>query len=115
MAESVTAAPPRERALEQPKPEVAADASAPMDRMHKLVNVLGISLPLLGLIAAIVLLWDRGVGLAALAILAVGYVLTGIGVTVGYHACSPTAPSRRIPPSATRSPSSARWGSRVTS
>jgi stearoyl-CoA desaturase (delta-9 desaturase) len=56
-----------------------------MNRTHKLVNLLGIGLPLLGLLAAVVLLWNRGVGVTALAILAVGYVLTGIGITVGYH------------------------------
>ena len=56
-----------------------------MNRTHKLVNLLGIGLPVLGLLAAVVLLWNRGVGVTALAILAVGYVLTGIGITVGYH------------------------------
>jgi stearoyl-CoA desaturase (delta-9 desaturase) len=54
-------------------------------RLHKLVNVLGIGLPLLGLVVAVVLLWNHGVGVEALAILAVGYVLTGLGITVGYH------------------------------
>jgi stearoyl-CoA desaturase (delta-9 desaturase) len=49
------------------------------------INLLGIGLPLVGLIAAVALLWDHGVGFAALAILAVGYVLTGVGITVGYH------------------------------
>jgi stearoyl-CoA desaturase (delta-9 desaturase) len=34
---------------------------------------------------AVVLLWDRMVGPTELAILAVGYVLTGIGITVGFH------------------------------
>jgi len=56
-----------------------------MNRTHKLVNLLGIGLPVVGLIAAVTLLWNHGVGLTALAILAVGYVLTGIGITVGYH------------------------------
>jgi stearoyl-CoA desaturase (delta-9 desaturase) len=56
-----------------------------MSRTHKLINLLGVSLPVAGLAAAIVLLWGRGVGVTAIAILAVGYLLTGIGITVGYH------------------------------
>jgi stearoyl-CoA desaturase (delta-9 desaturase) len=56
-----------------------------MSRTYKLVNLLGIGLPAVGLIAAVALLWNHGVGPVALAILAVGYVLTGVGITVGYH------------------------------
>jgi stearoyl-CoA desaturase (delta-9 desaturase) len=49
------------------------------------INLLGIGLPLVGLVVAVALLWNHGVGVAALGILAVGYVLTGVGITVGYH------------------------------
>jgi stearoyl-CoA desaturase (delta-9 desaturase) len=56
-----------------------------MSRTHKLINLLGVSLPVVGLAIAIVLLWGRGVGVTAIAILVVGYLLTGIGITVGYH------------------------------
>ena len=56
-----------------------------MTRTHKLVNLAGIVLPLVGLIVAVVVLWERMVGPTELAILAVGYVLTGAGITVGYH------------------------------
>jgi len=56
-----------------------------MNRTHKLVNLMGIGLPVVGLVAAVTLLWNHGVGVAALMILVVGYVLTGIGITVGYH------------------------------
>jgi len=56
-----------------------------MSRTHKLINLLGVSLPIAGLAIAIVLLWGRGVGVTAIAILVVGYLLTGIGITVGYH------------------------------
>jgi stearoyl-CoA desaturase (delta-9 desaturase) len=51
----------------------------------KAINLLGIGLPVVGLVAAIALLWNRGVGPSALGILAVGYLLTGVGITVGYH------------------------------
>ena len=58
---------------------------APMSRTHKLINLAGIALPLAGVVLAIGLLWNRFVGLEELAILAVGYVLTGLGITVGFH------------------------------
>src|SRR6476620_10579177 len=56
-----------------------------MSLSHKLSNLLGITAPLVGLALAVVLLWDRMVGPTELAILAVGYVLTGVGITVGFH------------------------------
>jgi stearoyl-CoA desaturase (Delta-9 desaturase) len=56
-----------------------------LSRAHKISNLLGIVLPLLALLLAIALLWDRMVGPTELAILGVGYVLTGVGITVGFH------------------------------
>jgi stearoyl-CoA desaturase (Delta-9 desaturase) len=56
-----------------------------MNRAHKLGNLVGVVLPFLGLIAAIGLLWHTWVGWTDLTLLAVGYVLTGVGVTVGYQ------------------------------
>jgi stearoyl-CoA desaturase (Delta-9 desaturase) len=56
-----------------------------MNRAHKLGNLVGVVLPFVGLIAAIGLLWHTWVGWTDLTLLAVGYVLTGVGVTVGYH------------------------------
>jgi stearoyl-CoA desaturase (delta-9 desaturase) len=43
--------------------------------------------PFAGLIAAIWLLWGRGVGLADLGLAALFYLITGFGVTVGFHRC----------------------------
>jgi stearoyl-CoA desaturase (delta-9 desaturase) len=54
-------------------------------RTHKVINLLGIGLPFVALALAIALFWDRFVGPTELAMLAVGYILTGLGVTVGYH------------------------------
>jgi stearoyl-CoA desaturase (Delta-9 desaturase) len=54
-------------------------------RAHKLANLLGVTLPFVGLIAAIGLLWNTWVGWTDIGLLAAGYVLTGVGVTVGYH------------------------------
>ena len=50
-----------------------------------LANLIGIVLPPVGLVVAIVLLWNRMVGPVELAILAAGYLLAGVGITVGYH------------------------------
>src|SRR5438874_2542070 len=56
-----------------------------MSVARRVGNLLGTILPLAGLLVAIVLLWDRMVGVRELTILLVGYLLAGLGVTVGYH------------------------------
>src|SRR3984957_14311974 len=50
-----------------------------------MANLTGVVLPFVGVIAAIVLLWNRAVNLADLGILVVSYLVTAIGVTVGFH------------------------------
>ena len=56
-----------------------------MTRAQQIGNILGVFLPVCGLALAVVLLWNRFVGPEALGVMAVMYVLTGIGVTVGLH------------------------------
>jgi stearoyl-CoA desaturase (Delta-9 desaturase) len=56
-----------------------------VSRAHKIGNLFGIALPFVGLVVAIVVLWGRGVGTTELVLLAAGYLLTGIGITVGFH------------------------------
>src|SRR5881227_2687139 len=56
-----------------------------MSRAHKIVNLVGVPMPLIGLVVAIALLWNRAVGPLELALLVTLYVLTAIGVTLGYH------------------------------
>jgi stearoyl-CoA desaturase (delta-9 desaturase) len=56
-----------------------------MTRAERTANLIGVVVPFLGLIAAVVLLWNRAVDWTDLAILAVTYLLFGFGVTVGYH------------------------------
>src|SRR5689334_13224380 len=56
-----------------------------MSRAHRLTNLAGVFLPFAGFVLAVVLLWDRWVNWSALAVLAVMYVLTGLGVTLGFH------------------------------
>ncbi len=56
-----------------------------MSRAHKIANLVGVSIPPIGLIAAIVLLWNRAVGPLELALMVSLYVVTCLGVTLGYH------------------------------
>jgi stearoyl-CoA desaturase (delta-9 desaturase) len=56
-----------------------------MSRLEKRVNLVAVVLPFAAFIAAIVLLWNSAVSATDLGIMAVMYVLSGIGVTVGFH------------------------------
>jgi stearoyl-CoA desaturase (Delta-9 desaturase) len=56
-----------------------------MSRLEKRVNLAAVVLPFVATVAAIVLLWNSLVSTTDLAILAVMYVLTGLGITVGFH------------------------------
>jgi stearoyl-CoA desaturase (delta-9 desaturase) len=56
-----------------------------MTRATKLANLGAVVVPFLATLAAIVLFWNRIVSPADLAILAVMYLLTATGITVGYH------------------------------
>jgi stearoyl-CoA desaturase (Delta-9 desaturase) len=56
-----------------------------MSTAHKVGNLIGVTLPFAGLIAAIAFLWHSWVGPLELVLLTVGYLTTGIGVTVGFH------------------------------
>ena len=56
-----------------------------MTKLEKRLNVAAVFLPFAAFLAAIVLLWNSAVSATSLAILGVMYVLTGVGVTVGFH------------------------------
>jgi stearoyl-CoA desaturase (Delta-9 desaturase) len=56
-----------------------------MSQLEKRVNLLAVVIPFLATLAAIVLLWNSAVSATDLAILAVMYLVTGLGVTVGFH------------------------------
>lgn len=56
-----------------------------MSRVEKVANLGAVVVPFAATIAAIVLLWNSLVSPADLAIAAVLYLLTAIGVTVGFH------------------------------
>ncbi len=56
-----------------------------MTKAEKVANLAAVVIPFLATIAAIALLWDSLVSPADLAIAAVMYILTAVGVTVGFH------------------------------
>ena len=56
-----------------------------MNRAERLTNLVGVVVPFVGVLVAIVLLWNRAVDATDLAILVVMYVLTAAGVTIGFH------------------------------
>jgi stearoyl-CoA desaturase (delta-9 desaturase) len=56
-----------------------------MTRTEKTLNLTAVVLPFAATLAAVMLLWNSVVHPADLAILAVMYLLTALGVTVGYH------------------------------
>jgi stearoyl-CoA desaturase (delta-9 desaturase) len=56
-----------------------------MSKLERNANLVAVILPFAAFAAAIVLLWDRLVGPVDLAVFAFMYLLTGFGVTIGYH------------------------------
>lgn len=56
-----------------------------MTAMERYSNLAGVLVPFMGVIAAIVLLWNNMVNWTDIAIMVVMYLLTATGVTVGFH------------------------------
>jgi stearoyl-CoA desaturase (Delta-9 desaturase) len=56
-----------------------------MSRAHKIANLTGVALPPIGLFVAIALLWNRAIGPLELGLMLGLYVITALGVTLGYH------------------------------
>ena len=56
-----------------------------MTRSERIANLLGVVVPPLGLLAAVVLLWEQAVDATDLALLAGMYLLTAFGITIGFH------------------------------
>ena len=56
-----------------------------MTRTERTANLLGVVVPFAGVLISIVLLWNRAVDATDLGILAAMYLLTAVGVTVGFH------------------------------
>src|SRR6059058_958642 len=56
-----------------------------MTRTERTANLIGVVVPFVGVIVAIGLLWNRAVDTVDLALLGGMYLVTAVGVTVGYH------------------------------
>jgi stearoyl-CoA desaturase (Delta-9 desaturase) len=56
-----------------------------MSRTERLANLAGVVVPFFGVLVAVALLWNSWVDATDLALLAVLYLLTAIGITVGFH------------------------------
>ncbi|MGI9014369.1 MAG: acyl-CoA desaturase [Phycisphaerales bacterium] len=66
-------------------PEVHQPTSAPITLLHRIINGFAVVVPFVGLIVAIVLLWGVAFNWIWLALLGGMYLLTALGITVGYH------------------------------
>ncbi|MEJ7797831.1 MAG: fatty acid desaturase [Solirubrobacteraceae bacterium] len=56
-----------------------------MSTLQRYANLGAVVVPFLALLLAIVLLWNRAVGVIELSIMVFMYCFTGLGITVGYH------------------------------
>jgi stearoyl-CoA desaturase (delta-9 desaturase) len=57
-----------------------------MSPVHRLLNLTGVLIPFLGFLAAVILLWGTDlVGWSDLGLFAAMYVISGYGVTLGFH------------------------------
>jgi len=54
-------------------------------RVERTANLAGVVLPFIGTLVAIVMLWNRAVDLTDLLVLVVMYMVTAVGITVGFH------------------------------
>ena len=54
-------------------------------RVERTANLAGVVIPFVGTLAAIVMLWNRAVDVTDLIILVVMYLVTAVGITVGFH------------------------------
>ena len=82
---STYAAPTRQPAHAPRAGSTSSGVREQMTPLEKYANLVGVALPFAATIAAIVLFWNELVTGADLAIMAVMYLATAIGVTVGYH------------------------------
>ena len=56
-----------------------------MSRAERVANIAGVVVPFAGVLAAVLLLWNSWVNATDLAIFAVMYLVTALGVTIGFH------------------------------
>jgi stearoyl-CoA desaturase (Delta-9 desaturase) len=69
-------------------PEAQVPAQTPPQRLLQMtVTMLIVALPFAGLVTALWLYWGHGVGFTDLGLAVFFYLLTGFGVTAGFHRC----------------------------
>ncbi|MGH2896314.1 MAG: acyl-CoA desaturase [Solirubrobacteraceae bacterium] len=56
-----------------------------MTRVERTANLAGVVVPFIGTLVAIVMLWNRAVDVTDLIVLVVMYMVTAVGITVGFH------------------------------
>jgi stearoyl-CoA desaturase (delta-9 desaturase) len=56
-----------------------------MSKLERRITVTAVAVPFIGFLIAVVLLWGGAVSALDLSIMAVMYLFTGMGITVGYH------------------------------
>src|SRR4051812_14721904 len=62
-----------------------ANSLKAMPKLTRYANLGAVVVPFIAFVVAVVLLWNRSVDAIDLAILVFMYVITGFGITVGYH------------------------------
>ncbi len=60
-------------------------ATEPISLTYRVITLLAILIPFVGLVVAIALLWGPGFGWVHFGVFFSMYVLTGLGITIGYH------------------------------
>ena len=69
-----------------PQPAELTTRAPEAPRLHAFAMVIGLFLPFLGLVVAMWLAWQYGwFDRTQFLILAIGYLLTGLGITLGYY------------------------------
>jgi stearoyl-CoA desaturase (Delta-9 desaturase) len=54
-------------------------------KVERTANLMGVVVPFIGTLVAVVLLWNRAVDLTDLIVLILMYMITAVGITVGFH------------------------------
>jgi stearoyl-CoA desaturase (delta-9 desaturase) len=70
---------------ESSQAEPAAHEHAPASMVQRVTTLIVVVSPVLGLIAAVILLWGTAFNWVYAALFGVMYLLTGLGITVGFH------------------------------
>ena len=96
-----------------PLPAVVPPTSAAKHRGEQIALFSFVVIPFLAVVAAIPLLWGRGISLTDVVISFIAYAITGHGITIGFHRYFTHGSFKASGRCASRSPSPARPPSRA--